>query len=60
MTDTEQECWNCGSPQGPDRRARYEAGDPDLDSWEECKSCGEPLCDSCATGSNHRCDYLDR
>jgi hypothetical protein len=50
------ECQACGSETGPDRRARWESGDHDLDRWEHCEMCGAPLCDSCALSGIHTCE----
>lgn len=51
----EQECIDCGSTTGPDRRARWECGETDLDTWDRCEYCRNLLCDSCSLDGNHIC-----
>jgi len=49
-------CAACGSDQGPDRRARWETGEADLDAWLACPECQVPLCDSCDLSGIHQCE----
>ena len=52
------ECVHCGSTQGPDREARWECGETDLDTWDQCPVCRAPLCDSCSLSANHTCEEM--
>lgn len=55
------ECAACGTADGPDRRARWEAGVADRETWERCERCGAPLCDGCAlAGTRHDRPGTDR
>jgi hypothetical protein len=48
-------CVVCGTPDGPDRETRWQAGDKDPSSWEMCAVCGAPLCDGCVLANLHDC-----
>jgi hypothetical protein len=51
------QCYDCGTPDLVDRRARYETEPegPDRYAPELCTVCGAPLCDSCVLAGGHEC-----
>lgn len=59
IIDQPDECIDCGSTEGPDRRARWECGEADLDTWDRCEHCGNLLCDSCSLAGNHICYRME-
>lgn len=55
LASDETGCAECGSTEGPDRQARWECGEKNLDTWETCSRCDAPLCDTCAAADLHDC-----
>lgn len=50
-------CFECGTADLVDRRARYETEPPAADQYgvELCDGCGAPLCDACVQAGSHAC-----